>query len=119
MDVGGGQHHNGRQVLGEALGDLGGLETAYRAWKTSLAGRPAPELDGYTADQRFFIAYAHIWGQQMRAEAERQQIATNNHPIAKWRANATLMNMPEFQAAFHCQPEDPMARSAAQKCAVW
>lgn len=66
LDVGGGQHHNGRQVLGEALGDLGGLETAYLAWKKSLAGKPAPELDGYTGDQRFFIAYAHIWGTQIR-----------------------------------------------------
>ncbi|HKD05044.1 MAG TPA: M13 family metallopeptidase, partial [Bryobacteraceae bacterium] len=119
IDVGGGQHHNGRQVLGEALGDLGGLETAYRAWKTSLAGKPAPEMDGYTGDQRFFIAFAHIWGIQTRAEAERQRIATDNHPIPKWRVNATLMNMPEFQAAFHCQPEDPMVRPEAQRCVVW
>ena len=119
IDVGGGQHHNGRQVLGEALGDLGGLETAYLAWKKSLAGKPAPVLDGYTGDQRFFIAYAHIWGTQMRAEAERLQLATNNHPVAKWRANATLMNMPEFQAAFHCQAQDPMTRAATQRCALW
>ncbi len=119
IDVGGGQHHNGRQVLGEALGDLGGLETAYLAWKKSLGGKPAPDSDGYTGEQRFFISYAHIWGTQMRAEAERLRLATNNHPIAKWRANATLMNMPEFQAAFHCQSSELMTRPAAQRCAVW
>lgn len=119
IDVGSGQHHNGRQVLGEAMGDLGGLETAYRAWKKSLAGKPAPELDGYTGDQRFFIAYAHVWGTQMRAEAERLLLASNNHPIARWRANATLMNMPEFQVAFHCKPQDPMTRSAGQRCTIW
>ena len=119
IDVGGGQHHNGRQVLGEAMGDLGGLETAYLAWKKSLGGKPAPELDGYTGDQRFFIAYAHVWGTQIRAEAERLQLATNNHPLSKWRANATLMNMPEFQAAFHCKPGNAMTRPAGQSCAIW
>jgi predicted metalloendopeptidase len=119
IDVGGGQHHNGRQVLGEAMGDLGGVETAYRAWKKSLSGKPAPEMDGYTGDQRFFIAYAHVWESQMRAEAERLQVTAGNHPLAKWRANATLMNMPEFQAAFHCKPGDAMTRPAAQRCTIW
>jgi predicted metalloendopeptidase len=119
IDVGGGQHHNGKQVLGEALGDLGGLETAYLAWKKSLGGKPAPDLDGYSADQRFFIAFAHLWGNQARAEADRRQLATNNHPISKWRADATLMNMPEFQAAFHCSQGDAMVRPAAQRCVFW
>jgi endothelin-converting enzyme/putative endopeptidase len=55
----------------------------------------------------------------MRAEAERLQLATNNHPLSKWRANATLMNMPEFQAAFHCKPDDAMTRPAGQRCTIW
>ena len=64
LDVGGGQHHNGKQVLGEALGDLGGLSVAYRAYHRSLNGKEGAAIDGFTADQRFFIAFARVWGTQ-------------------------------------------------------
>jgi putative endopeptidase len=119
IDVGGGLHHNGRQVLGEALGDLGGLSVAYRAYHRSLGGRPGPVIDGFTADQRFFIAFARVWGVEMREAAVRLQINTNPHPLGQWRAIATLRNLPEFQRAFHCQPGDPMVRPAAEQCKLW
>jgi putative endopeptidase len=119
LDVGDGLRHNGKMVVGEALGDLGGLQTAYIAWKKALDGKPAPVLDSYTGDQRFFIAFAHLWGSQQRPEAMRLQLSTNNHPVAKWRANATLMNMPEFHAAFQCEAGDPMVRPVAQQCRLW
>ncbi len=119
IDVGGGLHHKGRQVLGEALGDLGGLSVAYRAYHRSLNGKPGPVIDGFTADQRFFIAFARLWGVKMREEAMRLQINTNPHPIAQWRATATLRNMPEFQRAFRCQPGDPMVRPPAEQCKLW
>lgn len=120
LDVGDGLHHNGKQVLGEALGDLGGLSVAYRAYRRSLAGKPEPPpMDGFTADQRFFIAFARVWGQQFRPEALRLQLNTNNHPVAKFRAIGTLQNMPEFQRAFQCRAGDPMVRPAAQQCKLW
>jgi putative endopeptidase len=120
LDLGDGLHHNGKQVLGEALGDLGGVATAYRAWKHSLAGKPEPtEMDGFTAEQRFFIAFARVWGTQYRPEAMRLQLNTNNHPISKYRANATLQNIPEFQRAFHCKLGDPMTRPVQQQCKLW
>ena len=120
LDVGNGVHHNGRLVLGEAMGDLGGLAIAYKAWKRSLAGKPTPPaVDGFTAEQRFFIAFARVWGTQQRPEAMQMQLSTNPHPIAKWRAIGTLRNMPEFQAAFQCKDGDPMVAPAAERCKLW
>jgi predicted metalloendopeptidase len=120
VDVGGGLHHNGKQVLGEALGDLGGLSVAYKAYRRSLAGKPEPPaMDGFNADQRFFIAFARVWGTQMRPDAMRLQLNTNNHPLAQYRAIETLQNMPEFHRAFQCKPGDAMVRPASQQCRLW
>jgi predicted metalloendopeptidase len=119
LDVGGGLRHNGKQVLGEALGDLGGLSVAYRAYQRSLGGKAGPVLDGFTADQRFFIAFSRVWGTQLRPEFARLQLNTNSHPISQYRAIATLQNMPEFQKAFDCKAGDAMVRPAAQQCKLW
>jgi predicted metalloendopeptidase len=120
LDVGGGLRHNGKLVIGEALGDLGGLQTAYRAYQRSLAGKAAPPIvDGFTADQRFFISFARIWGSQSRPEAALLQLNTNPHPLSKFRALGTLQNMPEFQRAFACKAGDPMTRPAQQQCRLW
>ena len=119
LDVGGGLHHNGRQVLGEALGDLGGLSVAYRAYHRSLGGKEPTVMDGFTGDQRFFIAFARLWGSQYRPEATQLQLNTNNHPLGKFRAIATLQNMPEFARAFRCLPGDAMVRPESQRCKLW
>ena len=119
IDTGVGLRHNGRLVVGEALGDLGGLALAYRAYKRSLNGQPGPVLDGYTADQRFFLAFARLWGSQSRTEAMLMRLQTDPHPIARWRANATLMNMPEFHQAFSCKRGDPMVREPEKQCKLW
>jgi len=120
LDVGGGLHHNGKQVLGEALGDLSGLRVAYQAYRRSLAGKSEPPaIEGFTADQRFFIAFARTWGTKYREEAKLLQLNTNNHPLPQFRANGTLQNMPEFHRAFGCKEGDPMVRPVAQQCRVW
>jgi endothelin-converting enzyme/putative endopeptidase len=105
-------------VVGEALGDLGGLKLAYRAWKRSLRGKPEPpEIDGFTADQRFFLAFARVWSSRLRPDAVKLQLNTNPHPLAQFRANGTVMNMPEFRAAFACKRGDPMVREV--DCQLW
>jgi len=119
LDVGDGLRHNGKLVLGEALGDLGGLETAYKAYQHSLAGKPGPMLDGFTADQRFFIAFARVWGGQFRPETTRLLLNTNPHPLSKLRANGTLQNMPAFHRAFQCKAGDAMVRPPQQQCRLW
>jgi endothelin-converting enzyme/putative endopeptidase len=120
IDIGGGLHHKGKLVVGEAMGDLNGIKLAYRAYQRSLRGKPAPPvIDGFTADQRFFLAFARLWGSQTRPEAIQVQINTDPHPIAKFRCNATLQNMPEFQKAFECQSGDAMFRQTDRQCRLW
>jgi endothelin-converting enzyme/putative endopeptidase len=120
MDLGDGMRHNGKLVLGESMGDLGGITIAYRAYRRSLSGKPEPQpMEGFTADQRFFIAFARLWGSEMRPEAKRLQVNTNPHPLPKYRAIATLQNIPEFQKAFQCKPGDTMVRPLQQQCKLW
>jgi putative endopeptidase len=120
LEVGEGLHHNGKQVLGEALGDLIGATAAYRAYRRSLEGQPEPApIDGFTADQRFFIAFARVWGTDYRPAARVLQINTNNHPVSQFRAIGTLQNMPEFHKAFGCVAGDAMVRPTAQQCRIW
>jgi endothelin-converting enzyme/putative endopeptidase len=118
-DVGGGAHHTGKLVTGEAMGDLGGLTLAYKAYHKALAGKTAPVIDGFTGDQRFFLAFARVWAGSQREEAQRRQLATDPHPLAKYRVNSTLENMPEFHAAFGCKQGDAMVRPASQQCRLW
>jgi len=118
-DLGNGLHHNGKLVVGEGLGDLNGVTLALRAYHRSLGGKPGPVIDGFTADQRFFIAFARIWATEFTPEALRLQLNTNPHPVAKYRANVTLQNIPEFQEAFHCAAGDPMVKPAGERCKLW
>jgi len=119
IDVGEGQHHTGKLVAGEAMGDLGGVTLAYRAYHKSLNRKEPPVIDGLTGDQRFFLAYARVWAANQRPEAMRRQLATDPHPLAKYRTNATLQNMPEFQRAFSCKLGDAMVRPPEQECRLW
>ena len=119
IDVGDGLKHNGRLVTGEAMGDVGGLTLAYKAYKRSLKGKEGPVIDGFTADQRFFLAFARVWGMHERPEHRRMAVQTDPHPIAKWRVNGTLANMPEFFAAFKCERGQAMVRPEEKRCKLW
>jgi predicted metalloendopeptidase len=119
IDLGNGLRHNGKLVTGEAMGDLNGLKLAYKAYHRSLAEKEAPVIDGFTGDQRFFLAYARVWAMNERLEAMRRRLATDPHPLGKYRANATLQNMPEFHQAFACKRGDPMVRPPEQQCRLW
>ena len=119
LDVGEGLRHNGRLVVGEALGDLGGLKLAYRAYKRALGGKEAPVIDGYTGDQRFFLAFARVWATQLRPEAKRLRLTTDPHPLSRFRAIGTLQNMPEFHQAFQCKAGDAMVRPIDKQCDLW
>lgn len=119
IDVGDGLRHNGKLVLGEALGDLGGVTLALKAYRRSLHGQPGPVLDGFTAEQRFFLAFARLWGSVQRPAAMRLRLNTDPHPLSKYRANATLQNVPEFHRAFQCKLGDAMVRPPEQQCKLW
>jgi predicted metalloendopeptidase len=119
LDLGENLRHNGPLVVGEAMGDLGGLTLAYKAYKKSLGGKPAPVIDGYTGDQRFFLAFAHVWATQLRPEELRSRLTTDPHPIARWRVIGTLQNFPAFHEAFGCKPGDFMVRPPEKQCRVY
>jgi endothelin-converting enzyme/putative endopeptidase len=104
----GGINVNGKLTLGENIGDNGGVRIAYMAYRTSLAGKEAPVLDGLTGDQRFFIGWANGWCNNATDDALRNQIQTNPHAPSQFRAVGPLMNMQEFQKAFDCQKGDAM-----------
>ncbi|MBK7930379.1 MAG: M13 family metallopeptidase [Bryobacterales bacterium] len=120
LEVGGGlPNHNGKLVTGEALGDLGGVTLAFKAYQRSLNGKPAPVIDGFTGEQRFFLAFARIWARHFRPEAARLRIQTDPHPLDRFRAIGTLQNVPEFHKAFQCKLGDPMVRPPEKQCKLW
>jgi predicted metalloendopeptidase len=112
-----GAHENGRLVQGEAIADLGGLTIAYRAFERTPQAKAHTVLDGYTPEQRFFLAYAQVWRSIATEGFVRQIAATNEHPVEKYRVIGTLSNMPEFQAAFGCAASDAMVRK--DRCQIW
>jgi putative endopeptidase len=113
-------HVNGKLTLGENLADLGGLSVSYAALEKALAqkGRPA-NIDGFTPEQRFFLAWAQIWRANTTPEAVRLRINTDPHSPGEWRTNGPLSNMPQFAAAFGCKPGDPMVRDASVRPVIW
>ncbi len=119
IDVGEGLRHNGKLVVGEALGDLGGVTLALNAYRRSLNGKPGPVLDGFTAEQRFFLAFGRVWGSVQRPAAMRLRLNTDPHPLSKYRANATLQNLPDFHKAFQCKLGDAMVRPPEAQCRMW
>ncbi len=115
-----GLNQNGKLVLGESIGDLGGLKIAWLAFQKSLEGKPRPaNIDGFTPEQRFFLGWAQVWGRNQRPEAIRQQILTDPHPLGRFRVNGPLSNMPQFAEAFNCKLGDKMVRPAEKRCQVW
>ncbi|MBS1810893.1 MAG: M13 family metallopeptidase [Acidobacteria bacterium] len=111
---------NGKLVLGESIGDLGGLTMAYYAFKKSLEGKPRPaNIDGFTPEQRFFIGYAQIWATVARPEFERNYTLSDPHPLGRFRANGPLSNFQPFAEAFGCKKGDPMVRDSEKRCEIW
>ena len=118
--VEGGMHINGKLVLGESIGDLGGVKLAYLAFEKSMKGKPRPpDQDGFTPEQQFFISWGQSRGDEIRPDAQRQFVLTNPHPVSKYRVIGPMCNMPEFRAAFGCKDGDAMVRPAEQRCAIW
>jgi putative endopeptidase len=112
-------HENGKLVLGESIADLGGLTLAYNALEKDLQGKPRPLIDGFTPEQRFFIAYAQVWAANDRPEFERLMANLNPHALDRYRGIAAPSNMPAFAKAFDCKAGDAMVRPAAIRCQIW
>jgi endothelin-converting enzyme/putative endopeptidase len=115
-----GVHIKGQLTLGENLGDLGGLEVAYAAYRRYVAahGEP-PVIGGLTGDQRFFIAYGYSWETKQREGALRAQLLTNEHSPAKYRVNGVVRNVDAWYKAFDVKPGDKLYLPPEQRVKVW
>jgi putative endopeptidase len=112
-------HVNGKLTLGENLADIVGVSVAYDALQKALAGKPRAKIDGFTPEQRFFLAYAQARRSNMTPQAARLQIQTDPHSPGMFRVNGPLSNMPEFAKAFDCKPGDPMVRPDNMRAHIW
>ena len=110
---------NGKQTMGENIGDLSGVAVAYRAYKMSLNGKPAPVVGGFTGDQRFFLGYAQIWRFQSREQALRNQLLTDAHSPGTYRAFVPLTNIEAFYTAFNLKPGDKLYRAPEDRVKIW
>jgi len=110
---------NGRATLGENIADHGGLRVAWRAYQLSLDGEPAPEIEGFSGDQRFFLGWGQIWRIQFRDEALRQHLQTRPHSPGEFRVNTTLPNIPGFYEAFDVSPGDAMYLPEEERADIW
>ena len=109
---------NGDQELGENIADVAGLAAAYDAWKASLNGKPSPEIDGLTGDQRFFLAYAQSHRGKLRDQALRARIATDVHAPGPWRVQ-TVRNINAWYQAFGVQPGTKLFLAPDKRVTVW
>jgi putative endopeptidase len=98
-----GLHINGHQTLGENIADVGGLRIAYSAYKMATKGKQLESTDGFTPDQRFFIAFGQSWRTNERPEQVRLHVASDVHSPIRWRVLGSVANFPEFSSAFGCE----------------
>ncbi len=119
VEVAPGVHANGRFTLGENIADQGGLRVAYTAYHNSLNGAEAPVIDGFTPDQRFYLAYANVWAANIREAEILKRTKTDPHSLGRWRVNATLRNIAPFFAAFNINQGDAMFRPEAERVIIW
>ena len=110
---------NGELTLGENAGDLGGLSIVYRASKLSLAGRPAPIIDGFTGDQRFFMGWAQAWRGTLREDYLREWLDSIPYAPPEYRANVTVSNLPAFYEAFGVKSGDRLYRELQKRVRIW
>ena len=112
-------HINGKASLGENIADLAGVILGYQAFQKTEQAKKGLKIDGYTPDQRYFMAYALSWLGHQRDERLARQIMTDVHAPAKQRVNGPLSNIPEFYKAFNVKPGDAMYRPEDQRVKIW
>ncbi|MGH7688659.1 MAG: M13 family metallopeptidase [Gemmatimonadaceae bacterium] len=112
-------HVNGQLTLGENIADFGGLTVAYAAMEKALGNGPRKKIDGFTPEQRFFLAWAQVWRELDRPAYARTLVNVDVHAPAKWRVDGPLSNMPEFKAAWGCKDTDPMVRPDSLRPKIW
>lgn len=110
---------SGATTLNENIADIAGLEIAFEAWQRSLGGKPSPTLDGYSGEQRFFLAFAQMRAGKMTAAMMRQQLASGPHAPDEVRGNQPMRNNEAWYRAFNVTPKDPLYISPEKRAIFW
>jgi len=110
---------NGQMTLGENLADHGGLEVAFNAYKNATAQKPLKTIDGFTGDQRFFLAYAGVWGQNITEEEIRNRTRSDVHSLGEWRVNGALPHINAWYEAFGVKEGDKMFIPVNDRLKLW
>ena len=110
---------NGRLTLGENLADHGGLQVAWYAYKNATKRNPLPVIDGLTADQRFFIAYAGVWAGNITEAEIRKRTKSDPHSLGRWRVNGALPHIDMWYDAFGVKEGDKMFIPKAERLPLW
>ncbi len=110
---------NGRFTLGENLADHGGLQVAFNAYRNATAHKPLKVKDGFTADQRFFIAYAGVWGQNITDQEIRNRVKRDPHALGEWRVNGALPHIDAWYKAFGVKEGDKLFIPKANRLDLW
>ena len=110
---------NGRFTLGENLADHGGLMVSFNAFKNATAKKPLKNKDGFTAEQRFFLAYAGVWGQNITEKEIRQRVKNDPHALGKWRVDGALPHIDAWYEAFGVKQGDKMFIPKSERLELW
>jgi predicted metalloendopeptidase len=114
-----GYNVNGKLTLGENIGDTSGMAVAYKAYQLSLGGKPAPVIDGFTGDQRFFIGWGVVWRSKTREAQALMYLKSDPHSPSEYRIMGTMENQPAFYKAFDVKPGDKMYLPPEQRVIIW
>jgi endothelin-converting enzyme/putative endopeptidase len=109
---------NGKQTLAENIADVAGISAAYDGYRAALGGKPAPVQDGFNGDQQFFVAFAQNWGAKAREAAQRQQVMTDPHAPAEYRAD-TVRNIDAWYEAFSVKSGEKLFLAAPERVRIW
>ncbi|MDX5418065.1 MAG: M13 family metallopeptidase [Hymenobacteraceae bacterium] len=112
-------HVNGKLTLGENIGDLGGLSAAYEAFKMTKQGKSNKKIDGFTPDQRFFLAWAQVWRTNILPETAAQLILTDTHSPGMYRTIGAPVNMDAWYKAFNVKPGDKLYKKPEDRIRIW
>ncbi len=110
---------NGQLTLGENMADHGGLQVAFQAFKNATKDAPLEERDGFTPEQRFFLAYAGVWAGNIRDEEIRNRTKSDPHSLGRWRVNGALPHIDAWYEAFGITEKDPMFVPKAERVDIW
>lgn len=119
IEVAPGVHANGRMTLGENIADHGGLQVSFQAFKNAIAAAPLEVKEGFTPEQRFFLAYANVWANNIRPEAILQLTKIDVHSLGKWRVDAALPHIAAWNEAFGITEKDPMFVPVEKRVSIW